>query len=160
MTKSYKTILALLLAMLCFDMAHAQSMVTFYNNDGQAFETWSLNEVGKLAFDEGNIVVTYQTGTYTVALNEVLSIKFTDKTSPDVTSIEKINDDAALVRISTDESTINVTGATRGPVAIWAITGQQIYSNRNWNGEPIDIAHLERGIYIITINNTTFKFKK
>jgi hypothetical protein len=65
-----------------------------------------------------------------------------------------------VVNIAAVGDIISVQGATQGSVAIWSVTGQQIYSNRNWHGEDIDIAHLERGIYIININNTSLKFKK
>lgn len=159
MTRSYKSILVLLMMMLCSGAAVAQSYMTFYNNDGAAKEAWNLLDVGKVTFDQGNIVVKHSTGTYSASLNEVLSIKFTD-TAPIFTGVEKINDDVTQLRIATSEDFIRVMGATSGQVSIWSTTGQQIYNNRNWHGGDIDISYLERGIYIITINNSTFKFKK
>ncbi len=160
MTKSYKSLLALLMMMLCSGAAMAQSYMTFYDNEGKPKKSWSLLDVGKVTFDQGNIVVTQSTGTYSVSLNDVLSIKFTDTGDQHETAVEKISDDAAQPRIATGENSIHVMGATSGQITIWAMTGQLIYSNRDWRGGDIDISHLDRGIYIISINNSTFKFKK
>lgn len=146
--------------MLCSGTAMAQSYMTFYGNNGKAQESWRLMDVGKVTFDEGNIVVAHSTGNYSFPISEVLSIKFTDSGSQGPTAVEKISDGVAQVRIATGENSIRVIGSTSGQVAIWAVTGQQIYNNRGWRGEEIDISNLERGIYIITINNSTFKFKK
>ncbi len=159
MTRSYKSILVLLMMMLCSGAAIAQSYMTFYDNNGAAKKAWSLTDVGKVTFDQGDIVVKHSTGIYSVPLNEVLSIKFTD-TNPIYTGVETMHDDAAQLRIATSDNSIRIMGATSGQVAIWAMTGQQIYSNRNWRGGDIDISHLDSGIYLITINNSTFKFKK
>jgi hypothetical protein len=99
-----------------------------------------------------------KTGIDKFDFSQVLSIKFTDDVDIP-SSIKTIHDDAQL-RIATSESAIKVLGATSGTVTIWNPSGQQLYSNRNWHGEDINISHLERGIYIITINNTSIKFKK
>jgi len=103
--------------------------------------------------------VAQSTGDDTAPLSQVMSIKFTEE-KPNPTSVEKVDTGAAQVRVVADNSSIRVLGASHGAVAIWSVTGQQIYSNRNWRGESIDINHLEHGIYIININNTTLKFKK
>ncbi len=160
MTRRLQSILVLMVMALFGGAAFAQSAMTFYDTDGWARESWRLQDVGKVTFDGGNIVVTHALGTYSVGINEVLSIKFTDYVEPDPTSIEKINTDAAQLRIATDDSAIRILGARDGSVAIWTVTGQQVYDNRGWQGEEINISHLDRGIYIITINNNTFKFKK
>lgn len=159
MTRTIKTFMVLMLAMLSCGVAKAQTQMTFYEPHGYAIAVWNLQDVSKVTFEGGDIVVTY--GAYTAAnpLSEVMSIKFTDNEQTP-TSVEKILDDASQVRIAATESTVRVMGANHGAVAIWSVSGQQLYDNRNWNGEEINISHLERGIYIITINNSTFKFKK
>ena len=161
MTRSFKSSLVLLVMMLCCSLANGQSFMTFYDTDGGPMASWSLHEVSKVTFDEGNIVVKNLAGDDIFAINEVLSIKFTDQgIDDDPTSIEKISSDVSSIRIATDGNSVRVIGANAGRVAIWAANGQQLYNNRNWHGESIDITLLERGIYIITINNNTFKFKK
>jgi len=159
MTRSYKSSLVLLLMMLCCGVAFAQSYMTFYDFNGQAYGSWPLQFVNKVTFEGGNIVVAQSTGDDTAPLSQVMSIKFTEE-KPNPTSVEKVDTGAAQVRVVADNSSIRVLGASHGAVAIWSVTGQQIYSNRNWRGESIDINHLEHGIYIININNTTLKFKK
>ena len=160
MTRSLKSGLILLRLMVCGGLASAQSFMTFYDTGGWPFTSWSLNEVKKVTFDAGNIVVKSSMGNDVFAISDVLSIKFTDSGAQDPTSISNIASDVQPVRIAADGNTVRVTGADKGSVSIWAVNGQQLYSNRNWQGEAIDIAHLQRGIYIITINNNTFKFKK
>lgn len=160
MTRSFKSSLVLLVMMLWCGLANGQSFMTFYDTAGGPMASWSLHEVSKVTFDEGNIVVKNLAGDDIFAINEVLSIKFTDQGIDDPTSVEKISSDVSSIRIATDENSVRVIGANAGRVVIWAVNGQQLYNNRNWHGESIDITQLERGIYIITINNNTFKFKK
>ena len=160
MIKIYKTFLALVLAMLCCGGAQAQSNMTFFEPSGGALASWSLLDVTKVTFNGGDIVVTGKTGVEQYFdLSNVMSIKFTDSDDTP-SSVTTIRDITSQLRITTSESSIRVIGATSGTVTIWNPSGQQLYSNRNWNGEDINIAHLERGIYIITINNTSIKFKK
>lgn len=159
MNRIYQSFLALMLAVLCCGGAYAQSHMTFFEPSGGALATWSLLDATKVTFDGGNIAVTGKLGIDTFGFDQVMSIKFTD--IEDIpSSITAIRDDASQLRIATTEGSIKVLGATSGTVTIWNPSGQQLYSNRNWNGEDINIAHLERGIYIITINNTSIKFKK
>ena len=159
MTKFYKSFLALVLVVLCCGGAYAQSHMTFYEPSGGALASWSLLDVTKVTFDGGNIAVTGKLGIDTFDFSQVMSIKFTDSDDTP-SSVTTIRDITSQLRIATSESSIRVIGATSGTVTIWNPSGQQLYSNRNWNGEDINIAHLERGIYIITINNTSIKFKK
>jgi len=159
MTRAFKTILVLMLAMLSCGVVKAQKQMTFYEQYGHPMAVWNLQDVGKVTFEGGDIVVTHAAGTYSSPLAEVLSIKFTDDEQTP-TSVSQILDDASQLRIATSESTLRVIGANSGTVAIWSVSGQQLYDNRSWRGEEINISHLERGIYIITINNSTFKFKK
>ncbi len=159
MTRNLKLCLAVLLAMLCGGLASAQSFMTFYGSDACSMASWGLQEVCSVKFDGGNIVVNNSVGTDYIALGDVMSIKFTDD-GHHPSSVQEIGNDASGLRIASNDNTVRVIGATSGTVAIWAANGQQLYDNRNWSGEEIDISHLGRGIYIITINNTTFKFKK
>jgi len=133
--------------------------MTFYNSSQEAMASWQLLDVNKITFDGGNIVVKSLAGIDNFALDQVLSIKFTDEPqSP--SSVKDVVSDKAQLRIAASDNSIQVIGANSGRVAIWAVNGQQLYENRNWRGEEINISHLQRGIYMITINNTTFKFKK
>ena len=160
MTRSIKLGLILLMLMLCGGLAQAQSFMTFNATNGWPFSSWSLNDVRKVTFDGGDIVVRTSASDESFALSDVLSIKFTDSDHQDPTTVEKINSDVAQLRIASDETSIRVIGANNGAISICSISGQPLYNNRNWHGEIIDISYLERGIYIITINNSTFKFRK
>ena len=159
MNRFYNSFLAFVLAMLCCGWAHAQSHMTFYKPNGKPLASWSLLDVTKVTFEGSNIAVKGKLDTEYFDFGHVMSIKFTDNEDTP-SSITSIRDNASQLRIAASEGAIKVLGATSGTVTIWNPNGQQLYSNRNWNGEDISISHLERGIYIITINNTSFKFKK
>jgi hypothetical protein len=42
--------------------------------------------------------------------------------------------------------------------AIFSVNGQQMTSLRAWNGAPVSIANLPKGVYILNIKNQSFKF--
>ncbi|MEG0949579.1 MAG: T9SS type A sorting domain-containing protein [Bacteroidales bacterium] len=43
---------------------------------------------------------------------------------------------------------------------IHSSNGALVQMNKNWNGQPIDISTLSPGVYLLSINNSTFKFCK
>lgn len=45
-------------------------------------------------------------------------------------------------------------------VCIYSMTGVLITKHSHWNGETIDVSHLNPGIYFVNINSTTLKFVK
>lgn len=147
------------MTMSCCVLAHAQSYVTFYDNDQEVMASWQLLEVNKMTFEGGNIVVKGLLGTTDFAMTNVLSIKFTDDQQTP-SSIKDLASDKDQLSILVGEHSIKVNGANNGRVTMWTANGQQLYENRNWRGEEINVSHLQRGIYIITINNSSFKFKK
>lgn len=159
MTRSIQSCLTLMVAMLCFGLANAQSFMTFYDTQQGAMASWHLQDVRKVTFVGEEIVVDATMGNTAFALSDVMSIKFND-VAPQPTAVTNILSDVSPLSIATTQDAIRVIGAQRGTVSIWAVNGQQLYNNRNWQGEEINIAHLQRGIYLITINQTTFKFKK
>ena len=159
MTRSFKLLFCLLVVFSCGAVAHAQSFMTFYGTEQEVLNCWQLQDVNKMTFEGGNIVVNHRFGSQDYALNKVLSIKFTDEEQTP-TSIKEIVGKKDLLSVIAGDQSIRINGATSGHVSIWAVSGQQLYDNRNWRGEEISISHLQRGIYIITINNSSFKFKK
>lgn len=158
MTKKLKLSLALLAMMLCGGVAQAQSFMTIYNANGLPMASYGLQTINKVTFDDANMLVAIPEGNQAFDMNNVISVKFTNEQQ---TAVEKINTDAAgKVRIASTGNYISVQGAQPGAVAIYAVNGQQVYNNSQWRGESISTAHLQPGIYIIKINNSTFKFKK
>ena len=158
MTKRLRLGLLLMAVMLCNGVASSQSFLTIYKQNGWPLTSFGLQDVNKITFDNnGNMIVNQTTGNESVDINNVMAIKFT---ADNKTAIEKIDNGINKVSIITSENAIIVKGADRGSVAIWAVNGQQVYNNGAWQGENIVTSQLPRGIYIIKINNSTFKFKK
>ena len=59
MTRTIKTFMVLMLAMLSCGVAKAQTQMTFYEPHGYAIAVWNLQDVSKVTFEGGDIVVTY-----------------------------------------------------------------------------------------------------
>ena len=51
MTRSFKTFLVLVLAMLGCGVSTAQTQMTFYEPQGHAMAVWNLQDMGKVTFD-------------------------------------------------------------------------------------------------------------
>lgn len=45
-------------------------------------------------------------------------------------------------------------------LAVTSLSGQVMISLKEWNGEAIDVSCLTSGLYLLNINNQTFKFIK
>lgn len=51
-------------------------------------------------------------------------------------------------------------GEEGGAIAVYDLNGSLLLINKEWKGEPTDVSALTPGIYLATVNNTTFKFIK
>lgn len=45
-------------------------------------------------------------------------------------------------------------------ICIYSTTGQLVAKHSQWNGESIDVSHLNPGVYFVNTNSTTLKFVK
>ena len=54
----------------------------------------------------------------------------------------------------------NVDNMQESDIYIYSVTGLLVAKYSQWNGESIDVSHLNPGIYFVNTNSTTLKFVK
>lgn len=147
---------------MAISTAQAQvKLVVTPQNGGEATE-YELQDIRKITFDDDgmHIVGTKITPEPVWALSDIKTIKF----SGAVSGIGEVtDDDAGSVSISRSGDMLYVNGLEPGQPAtatVFDLSGKAVMSTETGNGEPIDITQLRQGIYIIKVNNATYKFVK
>ena len=60
-----------------------------------------------------------------------------------------------------DGNTISVAGLAKAEnAAIYSIGGEKVVDLKSWNGNPVNVGSLTNGVYILKVNNKSFKFIK
>lgn len=150
--------LALLFFIAGISSVNAQTkMIVTSTPDGSATE-FNLKDVKSLTFAPGNMMVNqWANESNTFMLKNVESIKF----QGDPSSVNEVAQDTEALHIVCEGNLLNVLGWTQGQaanVAVYNLSGQTLISLPCWNGDPIDMVVAPRGIYIIKINNKSYKF--
>ena len=58
-------------------------------------------------------------------------------------------------------NTISVAGLAKAEnAAIYSIGGEKVVNLMSWNGSPVNVGSLSNGVYILKVNNKSFKFIK
>ena len=143
-------------------MSHAAAqtkMIVTPTQEGTATE-YALKDVRTLTFGFDNFIVTdWSANTNSFLFDNVRSIKFKDVT----TSIENVTTPEAKLRIACNDNLVCVYGWPQDQVArmsIYNTSGQQVVFLPQWSGASIDMSASPAGIYLIKINNKTYKFLK
>ena len=103
------------------------------------------------------MVILSDKTTKEVALNTNLVLKFEDVT----TSIAGVTDNASKLQVAYDGNTISVAGLAKAEnAAIYSIGGEKVVNLKSWNGSPVNVGSLTNGVYILKVNNKSFKFIK
>ena len=129
-------------------------------NNGTA-EAFKFSETKKITFnaDGFNVIDTQSKNVGTYLFEEVAKITFDNE----LTGIEQAISDGedVMFRLSADRQSVEVSGIGADSVMrLHSITGTTVMSTASFNGSSVDISNLPEGIYILSINNKTFKFKK
>ena len=142
--------------------AHAQDQMLVTMNDGTAEQKYALVDVGKLFFDTENVFVTQKAAaTNSIPLTSILSIKFVDSTVTGLRTHDTVEKNNLRIAIAADIITIyGWNSKEKTTAAIYAASGTMVWTDRKWNGNTISTQSLPKGVYILKINNQTFKFSK
>lgn len=138
----------------------AQVKLVIHSVDGSLLEK-SLGEVKSLAFKEGGFSVSDLKGQALgdFAFSKVQKIEFIS----DITGIGETIEESSKLGLNVSRNTLIVTGWAGnqpGVVTIVGMSGQRLYHATNWDGAAIDISALPSGVYVLKVNNETFKFRK
>lgn len=122
-----------------------------------------FSEMKKIVFDSNNLIIVniFGSESNTYLFDDIRKITFSDT----VTGIEStsVTGSSELdIRLAADGSRIFVGGAAGSidkPVRLFSVAGTMVMAGSLKDGS-IDISALPQGIYILSVENQTFKFKK
>ena len=158
--KKRKSLMAvcLLLGTAC----HAQGDATVIVNAASGKKMYTTGEVKTITFDRNTMNVRKARGMQTDAfpLADVENIVFS---LPTGISGVKTDDGQLTVSSPAGSNMIHIAGydeAKRYTLSVYAVDGKMVVRQDNWRGEPISVACLPKGVYVLKINGMSVKFKK
>lgn len=118
-----------------------------------------LGDVKKLTFSDGKLVVTLaDLTTQETPLTTRLALTFGESTT---TSISPVKEENGQLKLLLDDGQLAVKGLSEATDAtLYTVGGQVVTSLKGWDGSPVSTTALGEGVYILKLNNKTFKFVK
>ena len=148
-----------LLSLLTAGNAYADGKLLAVDSpSAKVVESFSLGDISKLSFADGKMKVTMSDKSVKeVALNTQLVLKFDGVE----TSIKGVANNETKLQVAYDGNNISVAGLAKAAnAAIYSVGGQKIVDLKAWNGSPVNVGSLANGVYILKVNNKSFKFIK
>ncbi len=150
------------LVLPAFCRAEQQEGMVIYLTDGTKQEM-AFSGIRKLTFADNQfgVVGTSEGATdANFAYSSVRKIVFDLKSA----GVGKVEASAQWVvspnPVVSQLSVVGYDAAEAASVAIYSMDGQLRRSIANWDGTPINVESLPSGIYLLTLNDQTFKFVK
>lgn len=162
MKKLKKTAFLLLLTLAGGGTAFAQeSLVVYSNTSDTPLHTVALTDIAKITFENETFVIhDVEKKTSPFAYSNVKSIKFANLSTgiglPQTDNADGLNLYFRGGYVGAEGWT---DGAT-GEAVIFDISGRVVVADRKWNGQPISVEGLAKGVYIFKVNNKAIKFTR
>lgn len=161
MRKKSAFLLTLALAGTATSASAQASLVLNPKQGSSEKKEFLLDGIRTLTFGDDGLTVNLKDGqTYAAAFDNLATLTFRDESTAieTVTAEYAANLDLFLTdgRLGVNNLPANV--ATEA--ALYDAAGRVVLMRRQWNGEPIAIGHLPKGVYIFKVNNQTFKFTR
>ena len=120
--------------------------------------SFALSSIDKLEFAEGSVVFNLaDESKKSFAISDNTVLKFVD----DETAISQVTGNADDIRLSVAGGVIAASGIkTSADAALYTVGGQKVLNLKAWTGSPVSTAQLADGVYILKVNNKSFKFVK
>ena len=144
-----------LLACMWFGFAQTDVEILFHNSSSLNF---TVSDAGKIYFNNGYLLIDEGTGTpFSFLVSDIKKMMFDH-----VTSVETIetpnfriypNPATSYIRISNDQN-------TDIPYQLFALDGRLVLSGLAHSDEPISLIALPNGLYLLKIDDKTFKISK
>jgi len=140
--------------------AQAQMRLIVHGKDGSTTEA-QLKEVRSLAFKQGGFDMLFQKSGQAANSFQFANVKSIEFASV-ITGLDQVVKEENALGLDLNGNSLKVTGwnGKAAPAAIYGVSGQCFYNNPLWNGEVLNIASLPAGVYVLKVNNATFKFRK
>ena len=122
---------------------------------------FSISELSKITFADNKLNVNMMNNYNShFALSTVEKIVFQNTSnSIDNNSVDEMAKHAVYFK-NGSLCVNNWNHADITNVMIYSMSGQMVESIKQWNGQPINLDRLTNGIYIIRLNDETYKFIK
>ena len=156
MKKAFITVCLAALALP--SMADEESLV-INMADGSAQQTFALADMGKLVFNENGFTVNAGIETASFNYDAVKSIKFAGLS----TGIGTVTSEENSLKPYYSNGCLGIAGwpqERKARAAVYSIDGTTVITVNNWDGTPIPVSGLTRGIYIFKVDNNNLKFIK
>lgn len=159
MNNSIKLTLAATLA-ACAIPSYAESIVEVNAPDNGGVTTAPLSTGTVISFKTNGFEIAND-GSATTSIAYANAEKISFKTSG--SSVTTIDAKRKLrLRRNPVESTLEIEGhdGNIARMTVTSLAGHTLISQKDWNGTSINVAALNPGLYLLNINNQTFKFIK
>lgn len=152
--------LLLFAAMALSAAASAQEVVTVTSSDGT--KEFAKGTVKKFTFDGPAVVLHLGEGQEPeeYMMSDIVEITFSLTSGFENV---KLGDTNITVSAERGSSLIHINGtdpAKTYNVAVYDAAGRVVWNDKQWRGQTVDLSGKPAGVYILNINNTTFKFRK
>ena len=158
MTKKSTLILAVL-SLLAVGSARADKKLVVTDSSSETpLASFPLGSIDKLSFAEGSVVFNLAgESEQSFALSNTTVLKFVDGE----TAISQVAGNAGDIKLSVADGSIAASGIkTPAAAALYTVGGQKVINLKAWTGTPVSTARLADGVYILKVNNKSFKFVK
>lgn len=140
--------------------ASAYTTATVSYLDGSPETTVGITDDTTWKFADGMLNFAKPEGSVSFRMGNIASIKFVT----DNVGVEQVAapEGSLSLRQNPVRDLITVDGYAGGEtrLEVFSTAGQQVMAIPSWQGEPVDASSLAKGLYILKINNQTFKFIK
>lgn len=161
--QNIKAAVAALIFVFSVAIASGQTTVkvTLLDNSEQ---NYAVVPDGKLWFDQGQFVINKDNSAAPITIPISTIRKITFGGEGDTSSVHELSNDKTDIRIfpnpANDYFELKTAVSEKLLVRIYNTNGVLVASNTFANGDQVDISQLSLGIYVVVINNQSFKLIK
>lgn len=126
------------------------------NRDADNPFNLAFKDFSRIDFKDGNILFDNEEG-LVIPLKDLATIHFGD--IPQSSTVQKIIDDN--IRIEYRNGFLSLSGLPENSrLDIYSLSGSKVITVGAYNGEPVDINSLAKGVYVVNSGKHSFKFIK
>ena len=159
--KIKKTIFAMLASCFIATSAYADGVkIKVFCSYDDTFKEFNIDDIQKMKFDNDGVTFMFKDGIQPEEFFEygdVGSMKF-DGVSTSIDNVKSEKD--GNIEIAYDGRTIKVSGCDAAQLRVFDIAGRPVISENIIGEASVSTDNLASGVYILRVNNKTFKFNK
>lgn len=144
-----------------FAQTDNEDRIVVHLKSGGDVQEVALSEVSKMTFGESDFSFVKTSGTAAYGYEDVCKMTFS-LAGIGITDEEVLPSGLVLYPNPVSDF-VNVKGWNAeepAVLSVYSLSGQCCLEIASWQGEPVSVAGLGRGMYILKINDKTFKFRK